>query len=130
MTLIIVACDIFYSCYPDHHVDKEEYTACRSIIRVIMEPLAFLAHLGVLPLLFLQFLSTYASVCVFGDKYCREVDGPDQLRIDRTRVLFGFLFCAVVTGFTASMMKRASQVYTIEKAIRPLFTDWVIYTTV
>ena len=71
------------------------------IVTTILEPFSFLAHLGVLPLLFLQFLSTYAWVCVFGDKYCREGEPPNQLQIDRTGVLFGFFICAGVIGFAA-----------------------------
>ena len=73
---------------------------------VVLEVFSFAAHLGVLPLLFVQLLNTYAWVCTFGNKYCQDGAAPNQLQIDRTGVFFGFLFCATVIGFAASMIRR------------------------
>ena len=86
----------------------EDVTFCECA-QGLLELLSLPAHLAVLPLLFLQFLSTYAWVCMFGDKYCSDGDAPDQLQLDRTGVLCGFLFCAIVITFTTNMIGRCAK---------------------
>ena len=90
-----------YMCNCNRLFEEGDTKLFKLIATMLLEPFSFLAHLGILPLLFLQFLSTYAWVCVFGDKYCREGEAPNQLQIDRTGVLFGFFICAGIIGFAA-----------------------------
>ena len=85
--------------FRDDH-DDDTYLTVASLI---LEPFSFLAHLAVLPLLFLQFLSTYAWICLVGDKYCREEVSSNQLQIDRSGILLGFFIAAAVIGFTTKM---------------------------
>ena len=73
------------------------------VVTLIFEPFSFLSHLALLPLLFLQFLSTYAWICLIGDRYCQEDVSENQLQIDRSGILLGFFIAAAVIGFTSQM---------------------------
>ena len=83
--------------------DQDEKSTYKKVVSVILEPFSFLAHLALLPLLFLQFLSTYAWICLVGDKYCREGVSLNQLQIDRSGILLGFFIAAAIIGFTSKM---------------------------
>ena len=91
----------YINCY---RADSDQHQInYKNVISVIMEPLSFVAHLAVLPLLFLQFLSTYAWICLVGDKYCGDDVASNQLQIDRSGILIGFFISAAVIGITSRM---------------------------
>ena len=83
--------------------DDEDKDIYKTVVALILEPFSFVAHLALLPLLFLQFLSTYAWICLVGDKYCQEDVSSNQLQIDRSGILLGFFIAAAVIGFTSKM---------------------------
>ena len=84
-------------------VDGNHKDLYKTVVSLVLEPVSFLAHLALLPLLFLQFLSTYAWICLVGDKYCQEDVSANQLQIDRSGILLGFFIAAALIGFTSKM---------------------------
>jgi len=98
MQIIIITMDLYFRKDDDQH--EINY---KNVISVIMEPFSFIAHLAVLPLLFMQFLSTYAWICLIGDKYCREDVASNQLQIDRSGIIVGFFISAAIIGITSRM---------------------------
>ena len=79
-------------------------------LRMFWEPVSFLATMGIMPLLFLQFFNAYAYVCFTGHKYCNTEVSNDKYEKDRHGILIGFYVCAAVIALSNKMVKTPRQV--------------------
>ena len=74
-------------------------------IRVVMEPLSFVALVAIVPLAFLELFSNYAWICFTGDVYCGTDVPENRLQNDRNFILIGFFTCAAILGLYNKMVK-------------------------
>ena len=76
-----------------------------TIIRIVMELLAFVPLVVIVPLTFLEFFSNYAWICFTGKVYCDADVAENQLQNDRNFILIGFFVCAAILGLYNKMVK-------------------------
>ena len=89
-------------------------------IRVVMEPLAFLALIAIIPLAFLTLFSNYAWICFTGDGYCETDVSEGRLQNDRNFILIGFFICAAILGLYNKMVKTPLKAKDLKKRVE----DW------
>jgi len=97
---------VYLSCFSTKQSTQEKnLRQDMTIIRIILEPLAFLATAAIMPLAFLAFFGTYAWICFTGEKYCGDTTADNEIQKDRNLIIFGFMVCASILLFSSKMMK-------------------------
>ena len=62
-------------------------------------------QMGLVPMMLLLFLDSYAWICITGNKYCQDERSEYELSLDQTAIAFGFYGCILLSALTNAMLK-------------------------
>jgi len=64
-----------------------------------------IVQMGLVPMMLLLFLDSYAWICITGNKYCQDERSEYELSLDQTAIAFGFYGCILLSALTNTMLK-------------------------
>ena len=76
-----------------------------NLIYYFILTLQTIAQMGLVPMMLLLFLDSYAWICITGNKYCRDERSEYELSLDQTAIAFGFYGCILLSALTNTMLK-------------------------